>query len=64
MVGSLALHGFLNVLSPFQLLGALTDAVKDIDYGLDNLEGEDARMRSISSSSRAAIPTSSSSILR
>jgi hypothetical protein len=41
MIGSLALHGFLNVLSPFQLLGALTDAVKDIDYGLDNLEGEE-----------------------
>ena len=37
MIGSLALHGFLNVLSPFQLLGALTDAVKDIDYGLDHL---------------------------
>jgi hypothetical protein len=37
MVGSLALHGYLNVLSPFQLIGALTDAVRDIDYGLDNL---------------------------
>ncbi len=37
MIGSLALHGFLNVLSPFQLIGALTDAVRDIDYGLDNL---------------------------
>ncbi len=41
MIGSLALHGFLNVLSPFQLLGALTDAVKDIDYGLDHLPGEE-----------------------
>jgi hypothetical protein len=37
MIGSLALHGFLNVLSPFQLLGALVDAVRDIDYGLDHL---------------------------
>jgi hypothetical protein len=37
MVGSLALHGYLNVLSPFQLIGALTDAVRDIDYGLDHL---------------------------
>lgn len=37
MIGSLALHGFLSVLSPFQLLGALTDAVKDIDWGLDHL---------------------------
>jgi hypothetical protein len=37
MIGSLALHGFLNVLSPFQLLIALVDAVKDIDYGLDHL---------------------------
>lgn len=37
MVGSLALHGFLNVLSPFQLIAALTDAVRDIDWGLDHL---------------------------
>ena len=37
MIGSLALHGFLNVLSPFQLIGALTDAVRDIDWGLDHL---------------------------
>jgi hypothetical protein len=41
MIGSLALHGFLNVLSPFQLLGALVDAVKDIDYGLDNLPADE-----------------------
>lgn len=37
MVGSLALHGFLSVLSPFQLIAALTDAVRDIDWGLDHL---------------------------
>lgn len=41
MVGSLALHGFLNVLSPFQLLTALTDAIRDIDYGLDHLPPEE-----------------------
>ena len=37
MIGSLALHGFLGMLSPFQLVAALKDAVLDIDYGLDNL---------------------------
>jgi hypothetical protein len=36
MVGSLALHGFLNTLSPFQLLFALNDAVHDIQYGLQH----------------------------
>jgi hypothetical protein len=41
MVGSLALHGYLNVLSPFQLVTAISDAVNDIEYGLKNLpEGE------------------------
>src|SRR4030095_2584923 len=37
MIGSLALHGYLNLLSPFQLIGALTDSVRDIDWGLDHL---------------------------
>jgi hypothetical protein len=37
MIGSLALHGFLNVLSPFQLVVALSDAVHDIQFGLKHL---------------------------
>jgi hypothetical protein len=41
MIGSLALHGFLNVLSPLQLVVALSDAVHDIQFGLKHLpQGE------------------------
>jgi hypothetical protein len=37
MIGSLALHGFLGVLSPLQVLAAVTDAVRDIHYGLKKM---------------------------
>ena len=37
MIGSLALHGFLGLLSPFKLIAALNDAVHDIEFGLEHL---------------------------
>jgi hypothetical protein len=37
MIGSLAVHGELDELSPLKLIAAFTDAVKHIEYGLENL---------------------------
>ena len=38
MIGSLAVHGELDELSPFKLIAAFTDAVKHIEYGLEHLD--------------------------
>ena len=37
MLGDLGIHGELGLLSPTQLLAALTDAAHDIKFGLDHL---------------------------
>ena len=38
MIGSLAVHGELDELSPLKLIAAFADAVKHIEYGLENLK--------------------------
>jgi len=38
MIGSLAVHGELDELSPLKLIAAFADAVKHIEYGLEHLD--------------------------
>jgi hypothetical protein len=41
MIVSLAIHDYLDELSPLQLIAGFTDAVNQIEYGLENLEPEE-----------------------
>jgi hypothetical protein len=37
MIGSIAAHGYLSSVSPFLLIAGFVDALKDIEFGLENL---------------------------